>query len=141
MVFNCAAHHDSIHYNLSGTEPVPQSVKLNLCNLRYLVADQHFLHTTLHCMQILDPAKFHSTVLKERGSDNVVQVVEQPLFDTVYVPATMQLSKEVFAAEGSGTVTQGLALKGNNIAFKGFGESITRQFSSKIISQCTGCSG
>eukprot|EP00878_Enallax_costatus_P006453 GHUV01006765.1.p1 GENE.GHUV01006765.1~~GHUV01006765.1.p1 ORF type:complete len:278 (+),score=70.74 GHUV01006765.1:164-997(+) len=71
-------------------------------------------------LEVVDPAKFHTAVLQDRGHDTMVQVAEQPLFDKLYVPATMQLAKDVFAAEGDGAVTQGLTLKDNNIAIKGF---------------------
>ena len=86
-------------------------------------------------MQILDPAKFHTTVLQDRGSDTMVQVAEQPLFDKLFVPGTMQLAKDVFAAEGDGTITQGLTLKGNNIAFKGFGELLTYTIQHQLLHQ------
>lgn len=68
-------------------------------------------------MQVFQPDKFQAYVLGQRGEDSVVQAPKQLAFTDFYMPATAELTKDVFAEEASGTITQGLAQEGGYTAF------------------------
>lgn len=70
------------------------------------------------CMlQVFHPDKFQAHVLGQRGEDTVVQAPKQLAFTDFYMPATAELTKDVFAEEATGTITQGLAQEGGYTAF------------------------
>lgn len=68
-------------------------------------------------MQVFQPDKFQAFVLGQRGSDSVVQGPKQLAFTDFFMPYTAELTKDVFAEEATGTITQGLAEEGGYSAF------------------------
>lgn len=68
-------------------------------------------------LQVFHPDKFQAFVLGQRGNDTVVQAPRQLAFTDFYMPANAALTKDVFAEEASGTITQGLAQEGGYTAF------------------------
>jgi hypothetical protein len=91
------------------------------------------IHVLLPWMQVLNPCKFQSAVLAQRGSDTVVQASKQPAFAAYYMPATADLVKEVFAAEAAGAITQGLSVAGEDKAFGGFNQPSSSPTVSTVV--------
>ena len=56
-------------------------------------------------------------MLGQRGQDDMIQAPKQLAFTDFYMPATAELTKEVFAQEASGAITQGLTQEGGYTAF------------------------
>lgn len=68
-------------------------------------------------VQVFHPDKFQEHVLGQRGEDTMIQAPKQLAFTDFYMPATAELTKDVFAEETSGTITQGLAQEGGYTGF------------------------
>jgi hypothetical protein len=78
---------------------------------------QYVVTTCLLSLQVFAPDKFQEHVLGQRGEDTMIQAPKQLAFTDFYMPATAGLTKDVFAEEASGTITQGLAQEGGYTAF------------------------
>lgn len=77
-------------------------------------------HFRCNVLQVFHPGQFQKHILEQRGEDTVVRGSPMPGFflNSLFMPATMELTKAVFAEEPTGAVTQGM----KSIPLHGFGE-------------------
>lgn len=77
-------------------------------------------------------------MLGQRGQDSMVQAPRAPAFTDFYMPATAELTKEVFAQEAAGAITQGLAQEGGYTAFGEQQKHVVPLHSSLASRACAG---